>query len=95
LERAFQPDDQVQEEESRPDEPVLEKAAQADGPVHEEEHAGRCIINRDTLVHIQTIIRFVDGFRVSLNDIKGLISKMRQHPFDICEIFNYPCSRSP
>ncbi len=51
--------------------------------------------NRDTMIHIQIIIRFVEGYRMDLDRINHLIHQMRQHSIDFHGKLNYPCSRGP
>lgn len=51
--------------------------------------------DHSTMLHIQIVIRHVDGFLVNLDDINHLITYLRQHSMAFRKKLNYSCNKSP
>lgn len=51
--------------------------------------------DHSTMIHIQIVIRYIDGFLVSWDGIKSLITYLRQHSMEFRKKLDYSCNKSP
>ncbi len=88
------------EDVARPDKPAKSRVAQINESVEkkgprDEKIPKRCEPDRDTIIYIQIIFRFVDKRWRDKDYINDLVLKMRQRSMDIHENWNYPFTRAP